>query len=425
MQTTDLFIDQILQMADVSDAYGGIGPKSAGPRILEQPFRFLDEVREKRGSVFEVDGGVVDGLDLMYAYHLDPAKRMFMVLDFESNYEVLRDASIYAQAYETSMVKIFGPAISNLNPPEHTKYRALVATAFNRVAVESLANDFIEPVALGLIERMARGNKAELIRQFCAPLPFVVIAHVLGLPADRYSNFAQQTRDMMAFGTDEESWDRCMKAVEDMETFFNGFIEERTANPGDDLISKLIEARVDGERLDHEHLLAFCKLLTPSGMETTARAMSSLMVGLLQNRDQLELLQGDPALLPNAVEEGLRWEGSSLSMPKLTTQATTLNGVEIPAGAYVIECHGYANRDPARWDHPHDLDVRRERKPHVTFAVGPHSCIGNQLARIELQAGIGHLVKHFPNIRLDPDFPPPKITGWNLRGPSAVHVRLD
>jgi cytochrome P450 len=149
------------------------------------------------------------------------------------------------------------------------------------------------------------------------------------------------------------------------------------------------------------------------------------MVALLNDKEQFDLLRNDPSLLPNAAEEGLRWEGSSVGMPKLTTQATTLNGVEIPAGVYVYETHGYANRDAARWENPHKLDIRRERKPHQAFAVGPHSCIGNQLARTEIQTGIGLLLEHFPNMRLDPDFPPPKITGWNLRSASSIHVLLD
>jgi cytochrome P450 len=199
-----------------------------------------------------------------------------------------------------------------------------------------------------------------------------------------------------------------------------GFVTERRTAPADDLISVLAQ----GRQLTDEEIVAFCRLLLPAGAETTYRSSGNLLFGLFTHPDQLDALRADRTLLPQAIEEGLRWECPLLTVVRLALEDTTVAGVKVPAGAVLIVHLGSANHDERRWDHPETFDIFRPQLPHLAFGGGAHVCLGMHLARMETRAVVNRLLDRLPGLRLDPEATPPAITGTSLRAPTALPVRF-
>ena len=412
-------VSRILEMSFDAELFGSFD-QGVDQEILERPYQFFDRVRAAHGAVFAADNGCVEGLNVARMHGLDPSRPMFLVLSFNAVQKVLRNPEVYHQGYDDSFLQLMGRVPSSLNPPEHTKYRALINKAFGRIAVEDLSQTYIEPVAELLVDRIRKSGTADLVVTLAGPLPFLTIGHILGLPIELFPVFAKQVHDLMAQGYDPEA---ASMASQQMAEVFGALIDERTIHPGDDLLTSLVRAEVEGERLSREDVIAFCRLLTPAGMETTMRTIGNIMVALLRDEGQFDLLRRDRSLVPQAVQETLRWEGPSVLMPKMSVRATQLEGVSIPKGAYVIVTHGYANHDPDRWDRPHEFDIARERKPHLAYTTGPHTCVGNQLANKEMELALASVLDMIPGVRLDPEKEAPKILGLTLRSPTPIWVQ--
>jgi cytochrome P450 len=249
-----------------------------------------------------------------------------------------------------------------------------------------------------------------------------VIARILGLPRPDYPMFQRWSIELLS---GVANWDRGQRAARALDSYFAGFVAERRASPSDDLISDLCVAEVDGHRLDDDEVFTFLRLLLPAGIETTYRSLGNLLCALLTHPDQLDALGADRALIPQAIEEGLRWEPPFLFLLRNAVRDRDVCGTTIPAGAVVNVCIGAANRDPAFCDDPDRFDVRRERRQHVTFGWGPHMCIGMHLARMETAVAMNAVLDRLPNLRLDDDFDPPFVQGTAFRSPPALHVRFD
>jgi cytochrome P450 len=174
--------------------------------------------------------------------------------------------------------------------------------------------------------------------------------------------------------------------------------------------------------LTDEEIYSFCRLLLPAGAETTYRSSSNLLFGLLGHRDQLDALLADRALMPAAIEEGIRWEAPLLLVSRGVVHATELEGVAIPAGSSMIVSLGAANRDANRWPDPDSFDIFRERKPHIGFAHGPHMCLGMHLARMETAVALNAVLDRLPDLRFDPDAPEAFISGQIFRAPPRLDV---
>lgn len=387
--------------------------------VIERPYQYLDGVRNRHGAVALAPDGVLDGIDFAKNFMLNRERPIYVALSFSAVQTVLKNFAIFGQGYDQSFGLLFGRVPPTLDPPEHTAYRALINKAFGRMAVEKMMNEVISPVSDRLIDRIREDGRVDLVPTYSAALPFLAIAKILDLPTDRFPIFATQVRDLMAIGHNPQAG---FGAAMMMAEYFKGVVEQRRVSPGEDLISALAVAEIGGEKLTTEEVVSFCKLLTPAGMETTTRTLGNMLVGLLQNREQYERLVRDPSLVSNAVEEGLRWEGPALLMPKLARQDTELEGVRIPAGAYVCAVHGYASHDAGVWDRPHEFDLTRERKPHLAFSGGPHFCAGNQLARREMEIGLASLVKRLPHLALDSSKEAPQILGFAMRSPSHIYA---
>ena len=216
-----------------------------------------------------------------------------------------------------------------------------------------------------------------------------------------------------------------MAASQQLREYFAGILAERRRQPAQDVISVLAQAELDGVRLTDEEIFAFLRLLLPAGAETTYRSSSNLLLGLLTHPDQLEALRRDRSLLPQAIEEALRWEPPLTGIMRLVTRDVELGGVKLPAGSVVSVSVGGANRDPRRWPDPERFDLFRTPQPHVAFALGPHTCLGMHLARMETTVAVNVLLDRLPGLRLDPDARDVHVRGVAFRAPAHLPVVFD
>jgi cytochrome P450 len=288
--------------------------------------------------------------------------------------------------------------------------------------MEVWQHDLVAPIVDECIDAFHDRGRAELVSELHFPFPVNVIAGLLGLPRADLPKFHRWTVELISVGIDV---DTAMKASSSLYDYLVGFVHERRGNPGNDMISVLAHAEHDGQRLIDDEIIAFCRLLLPAGAETTYRSSANLMYGLLTHPEQLELVRNDRALLPQAIEEGLRWEPPLLTIMRTATADTTVCGVDVPAGAMLVVNMGAANHDPSRWPKPDTFDVARQSSAHIAFASGPHMCLGMHLARMETKVAIEHILDRLPNIRLDPDADPPYVTGMTFRAPPRLDVVFD
>ena len=210
-----------------------------------------------------------------------------------------------------------------------------------------------------------------------------------------------------------------------MGRYFARLLAERKGRDGTDLITVLANAEVRGQRLPEEIAVAFLRQLMNAAGDTTYRATGNLLVGHLTNPEQLHVVLTDRLLVPQAVEEALRWEAPLQIQNRLTLSDAKIANVVIPANHKVDILIGTANRDPARHRDPDRFDIFRPPCRHMAFGYGPHLCLGQHLARTKMERALNILLDALPNLRLDPDKPPPKITGLQARAPDAIHVLFD
>jgi cytochrome P450 len=352
------------------------------------------------------------------------AKRLFVALGFDAVYEVLRDAARFSsRGYADSMGTVMGHSILEMDGAEHIEHRALISRAFTKRALERWERDLVRPAIDAYIDRFVSRGTADLVRDLTFPFPVAVIAGMMGLPPEAHARFHRLAVELISLSIDR---DAAMRASRELRELFAPVVAARRREPQEDLISVLAHAETEGGlRLDDEQIYAFLCLLAPAGAETTYRSSSNLLVGLLSNPEQMEAVRRDPTLVPQAIEEGLRWECPLLNILRNATEDTELGGVAIPKGAPVSVNLGAANRDPSRWRDPDRFDVFREPKPHIAFAIGHHVCLGQHLARMETRALLERLFERLPNLRFDPEQPVPTITGLIFRSPQSLPVRFD
>ncbi|HEY8217723.1 MAG TPA: cytochrome P450, partial [Acidimicrobiia bacterium] len=305
----------------------------------------------------------------------------YTVVSFDGVQQVLKDGETFSSSgYADSMGLVMGHSILEMDEPEHHRYRSLIQLAFTRKEMERWEKELVTPVVDGLIDKFLDRGSAELVRELFFPFPVHVIAGMLGLPAEGLSQFHGKAVELISIAVDIE---RGLEASQWLYDYFAAIIADRRVEPRGDVISVLVQAELDGQRLTDDEIIAFLRLLLPAGAETTYRSSSNLMFGLLSHPDQLVALRDDRSLMQQAIEEGLRWEPPLTGIGRTATRDVEIGGVTIPAGAPVAVEMGSANRDPARWEDPDAFDIQRPMQPHMSFAHGPHTCLGMHLARME------------------------------------------
>jgi cytochrome P450 len=347
----------------------------------------------------------------------------YAVLSFETVQQVLRDGQTFSSSgYADSMGLVMGHSILEMDEPEHNRYRQLIQQAFTRKAMERWETELVQPIVGGLVDRFVATGRGELVRDLLFPFPVLVIAGMLGLPKDGLSEFHGKAVELISIATDIE---RGLEASQWLYDYFAAIIAERRVEPKGDVISVLVQAELDGQRLTDDEIIAFLRLLLPAGAETTYRSSSNLLFGLLSNPDQLAALRDDRSLMQQAIEEGLRWEPPLTGIGRTAMRDVEVAGVQIPAGSPVAVEMGSANRDPGRWDDPDRFDIHRKMQPHMAFAFGPHTCLGMHLARMETTVAINAVLDRLPAVRFDDSVDRPEITGLMFRAPTALPVVFD
>lgn len=348
-----------------------------------------------------------------------PGVTPFTALSFEAVQAVLRDGATFSSAgYANTIGHVFGHSILEMDEPEHHAYRALIQQAFTRKAMEEWEAEIVRPVVARHVAAFADRGRADLVRQLLFPFPVAVIAGMIGLPEADLPQFHRKAVELITIAAGVE---RGLAASAWLYDYFQAVIAERRAAPRHDLISVLVQAELDGQHLTDDEIIAFLRLLLPAGAETTYRSSSNLVFGLLTHPDQLAAVRDDRSLIPQAIEEGLRWEPPLTSIGRTATRDVEIGGVMIPAGSPVSVCMAAANRDPARWDRPDTFDIFREPKQHMSFAFGPHMCLGMHLARMETTVAL-EAILDLPNLRLDPDAADVHISGLAFRAPMTLPV---
>ncbi|MEX2158663.1 MAG: cytochrome P450 [Dehalococcoidia bacterium] len=346
---------------------------------------------------------------------------VFTALSYDAVSQVLRSSGrpFSSSAYADSMGIVMGHSILEMDEPEHTSHRALLEGVFGRRAMEQWERDVITPTIDFFISKFADRGHADLVREFTFPFPVHVITGLLGLPEEDLPQFHRLAVELINIAGNPE---RGIKSSQKLGAYFIEIIEERRNERREDMISVLAHAELDGTRLDNEQICAFLRLLLPAGAETTYRSSSNLLFGLLTHPDQLDAVRSDRSLLPQAIEEGLRWETPLTSIVRRAMEDTELCGVTIPAGSAIMVCTGSANHDETRWEEPEEFNIFRKRFPPVAFGFGPHVCLGQHLARMETAVALNALFDRLPNLRLDPDAVDPHITGLMFRSPVSLPV---
>ncbi|QIK05563.1 cytochrome P450 [Streptomyces sp. ID38640] len=294
--------------------------------------------------------------------------------------------------------------LGNMDPPDHTRVRRLVVKAFTPGRVEALRAP-VRKIADELLDAMAERGRADLIADYAGPLPITVICDLLGVPH-------RDRRDFLAWSdaliTPDPSRPELMKqAIGAMLEFYTGLIAAKRAEPGDDLLSDLIAVRDDadageeGDRLTEDELTSLAFLLLFAGYENTVHLIGNAVLALLDHPDQLRQLHHNPAELPAAVEEFLRFDGPSpVAIRRFPKEDVEIGGVRIPAGESVLLSIASANRDPARFPEPDALDRGRDLSGHLALGHGIHYCLGAPLARLEAVTALDALLGRFPGLRL-------------------------
>jgi cytochrome P450 len=292
------------------------------------------------------------------------------------------------------------------DPPAHTRRRSLLSGLFSAGRIAAL-RPTITAVVERLLAPLAERQRFDLIADFAYPLPAIVIAGIIGVPAEDIGQFKIWSDDLAAFVgsalATPDKRERAERGARDLAAYFRRMIADHRRRPREDALSALLAAEQDGERLSEEEIVASAMLLLFAGHETTTNLVGNGVLALLRHPDQWSLLRARPELAPSVVEEMLRYDGPTQAMTRIAREAITLPGSAgeprtIPAKARIFALLNAANRDPEIFAEPDRLLIERTGNRHLSFGIGTHFCLGAPLARLEAEIGIAALVRHFPDL---------------------------
>jgi cytochrome P450 len=401
-----------MQLFDDLEDFGAFDEAVAGN--VRDPYTELARMRHEQP---------VQRLDMSVMPHED-SKPVFLVYRHDDITQMLRDNATFSSSI---VIDAFGDALGKhvmlgMDEPEHRRHRSLVSAAFSQRALARWEDELVERVANELIDRFADRGRADLVREFTFPYPTQIIAGLLGLPREDYPQFQRWSISLLSILVNRE---RGLAASQALRDYFAPILEARRREPREDLISRLAQAEIDGQRLADEEIFSFLRLLLPAGVETTYRSTGNLLFGLLSNPRQLDAIRSDRSLIPQAIEEAVRWEAPLLMITRVATRDTVLGGVPIPAGSAVMPMLGSANREEDRYPDPDRFDVFRSQNPPISWGFGVHMCLGMHLARLEMRVAVNRLLDRLPALRLDPEGDDPHIRGHVFRSPTSLPVLFE
>ena len=399
-----------MELFDDLDDFGSFDDAVAGD--VRDPYTELARMRREE-PIQRLDFSVMPG---------EEGKPVFMVYRHEDIQEMLRDNETFSSSIIKDFFGIGKHVMVGMDEPEHGRHRALVAKAFSPKALARWEADLVGRVGGDIIDGFADHGKADLVKEFTFPYPSRIIAGLLGLPEEDYPKFQRWSISLLSVGINPE---RAAAATKELTDYLVPILAARRQDPRDDLTSGLAEAAIDGEKLSDDEIYCFLHLLMPAGVETTYRSLGNLLFGLLSHPDQLDAVRNDRSLLPQAIEEAVRWEAPLLSITRVATRDTELAGVKIPAGSSVMPMLGAANRQEDRYPEPNDFNIFRIARTPISWGHGVHVCLGMHLARLEMRTALNLLLDRLPNLRLDPDGDDPHVRGQVFRSPTSLPVLFD
>ncbi len=394
------------------------GPRLFGPDMLADPYPYYARLRSFAPVLRagQVNGWVVTRYaDVMTVFRSPLASS-------ERTEAVMRSVD---PEFHDVLTKRAGSML-NADPPRHTRLRSLVNKAFTPRTVEAL-EPFIQSFVDKVIDAALARGRMDVIADLAYPLPATVIAEMLGVPQedrDRFKHWSDETTAIsgnLMSNLRPETFRRAMVAMDELREFFRGIIAQRRAEPRDDLITALVRARDEGDRLNDEELLANLVTLLNAGHETTTNLIGNGTLALLRHPDQLERLRHDPSLVASAVEELLRYDSPVQFTSRVLKGDVDLGGQRLKAGDTALLLLGSANRDPEQFADPDRLDVGRPDNKHLAFGLGAHFCLGAPLARLEGRIVFETLARRLPDLRLE-GRPPEHRDNFNLRGLKHLDV---
>lgn len=363
-------------------------------------------------------------------FHL-PSFDLWMIFDFEGVKQALADHEVLSS--DLSYV----PGSGNpgewfvfFDPPRHTKLRAIISKVFTPRMVANL-EPRIRLLSRQLLDRTIERGEMDFAADFAVPLPMRVIAEMLGVPVTDWPRYKRWSDVILklanTFSRDAEAArtiDEYRAVTEEMRGFLPDLIAERTGSHQEDLLTRLVEAEVDGERLTLEEILGFVQLLLVGGQETTANLLNNAILCFIENPDQLARLRAEPQLLPSAIEEVLRYRSPVQWMPRATKREIEMHGQVIPAGKLVLAVIGSANHDPRQFRDADRFNVARDPNPHLAFGYGIHSCLGSPLARLEARIALTEFLERVTSFELASDEPWEPRKALHVHGPSRLPIRF-
>jgi hypothetical protein len=318
-----------------------------------------------------------------------------------------------------------GDSILVMDPPPQTRLRNLINRAFTARNIAQL-EPRVHAIASELADRLATLHEADFIAEFAGPLPARIIGEILGLDPSLHQNFKHWGDDLAAITPavpNEERAGSIRKTVADMERYMQGVVDARHREPKDDLISALLLAEVDGEKLTDAQVISMMFLILPAGFETTSNLLANSMLLFLNCPDVLAELRSEPALIPRFIDELLRYDPPVHTILRLTTTDVELRGARIPAGSMVVALLGSANRDEAEFADADKFDLHRGVQGGMAFGHGAHFCLGAPLARMEGRIGLEVLLSRFQEFSAVP-----AQLSWTesltVRGPVSLPIRF-
>ncbi len=336
---------------------------------------------------------------------------------------VLRDGETFSSSINAEHIGVFmGDLMLAMDGKEHRSYRALVSHAFRPSQLQQWDDRLVKPTIDDLLERIRPLGRADLVASVTSQYPVQVICAIVGVPLEDSAQFAQWAVEINTGPLDPE---KGMAASQAMRDYLAPIVEARRAEPTGDLISDMVHAEVDGEKLTDEKIYGFLRLLLPAGAETTFRALGNALTALLTVPGLHDRVVADRSLLPALIEETLRWETSITQVSRIAVRDTEINGCPVAAGTALSVLVASANHDEERYPNSGEFDLDRPMQNAMTFGTGQHQCLGMHLARMEMRTGLDAILDALPGLHLDPDLPAPVIAGLAFRGPDAINVRFD
>jgi cytochrome P450 len=325
------------------------------------------------------------------------------------------------------------PTLLTADAPVHTRNRKLVNLAFSAPRVNAIEQDMREK-SVELIESFADRGNCEFVKEFAVPLPVAMIAQQIGLDNDpeQVKEWSDAAVDRFSQMIGRERQLECARLFVEYQRYMKGKIDDRRANGGDDLLTDLVEARVEGETpLTDPEIMSIMQQFMVAGNETTTSTLAGGLLQLIRNPDQMEIAKAaaggrDPKLIQNLVEESLRYETPTAGMWRLVTNDTHLGGVPLPKGAMLQLRYAAANRDPAKFEHPDKFDVTRQNaRTHLAFGKGPHMCVGNMLSRKEMFVAFDELLERLTNFQVADENEVTVFPNVLLRGVNRLPITFE